>query len=673
MAVLGAQAQGNNAIIIYTLSVGQNPDTLNGAITGELIAVRGGAAGQVFPLTGEEVSIGREPENTIPVLEAAVSRRHCVIRREGSSFVLRDMGSRNPTLVNGTPVKEERLLANGDQISIGGSSFLFHAGTGGHQTGLGAGDAHGHSTVILHAGQARYLTPDPFHQEGPPADARTVRDLKVLLGFSQTINSAHGLAAVQRKVVESIAEVTPADRIALLQVDEATGEVVFGLGWDREQGLNEEVPYSMTVVRQVVDERAAVLTNDVLGQEGLQAAASLLDPGIRSVLAAPREVHDKLLGVIYLDSVRPAAAFDADHLHFVMGLGGVAALAVENARHTDGLIAENQRLQEELSIQHDMVGGSPAIQRVYQFIERVSGRDSNVLIWGESGTGKELVARAIHRNSERGGKPFVAINCAAIADSLLESELFGHEKGAFTGAAMQKKGKLEVAEGGTVFLDEIGELAPLLQAKLLRVLQEREMERVGGTKAIKLDIRIIAATNRDLKEASQKGGFREDLYYRLNVVSVCMPALRERREDIPQLAGYFAGRFAEKVKRRVSGISPAARACMMQYEWPGNVRELENAIERAVVLGSTDQILPEDLPEAMLEEAAPGGKAVTALHDGLRVAKKRLIENAIDQCEGNYTEAAHLLGIHPNHLFRLIKGLGMKPKRGKSAGEASGG
>jgi transcriptional regulator with GAF, ATPase, and Fis domain len=628
--------------------------------------IRGAASGRVFPV-GDELSIGREPENTISVLEAAVSRRHCLIRREGSSYLLRDMGSRNATLVNGTPVKEERLLADGDQITVGGSSFLFRTGAKPRAAARG-----GHSTVILRAGHAKYLTPDPFQQE-PAGDPRTVRDLKVLLGFSQTINSARGLEAVERKVVESIAEVTPADRIALLQVEEGTAEVVFGLGWDREQGLNESVPYSMTVVRQVVDERAAVLTNDVLGLEAWNAAASLVDPGIRSVLAAPMEVHDKLLGVIYLDSVRPAAAFDEGHLHLVSGLGSVAALAMENARHTDGLIAENQRLQEELSIQHDMVGSSPSIQRVYQFIERVAGRDSNVLIWGESGTGKELVARAIHRNSERAGKPFVAINCAAIADSLLESELFGHEKGAFTGAAMQKKGKLEVAEGGTVFLDEIGELAPLLQAKLLRVLQEREMERVGGTKPIKLDIRLIAATNRDLKEASQKGTFREDLYYRLNVVSVRMPALRERREDIPQLAGYFAQRFAEKVKRRISGISPAARSCMMQYEWPGNVRELENAIERAVVLGSTDQILPEDLPEAMLEEAAPDGKAVTALHDGLREAKKRLIEKAIQQCEGNYTEAAHVLGIHPNHLFRLIKGLGMKPKRGKSTGEAAGG
>jgi Nif-specific regulatory protein len=266
-------------------------------------------------------------------------------------------------------------------------------------------------------------------------------------------------------------------------------------------------------------------------------------------------------------------------------------------------------------------------------------------------------------NSARKDKPFIAINCAAITETLLESELFGHERGAFTGAVAQKKGKLEVAEGGTVFLDEIGELALPMQAKLLRVLQEREFERVGGTRAIKLDVRLVAATNRDLKEASRIGAFRSDLYYRLNVVSLHVPALRERREDIPMLAAFFAAMHGEKVKHRVTGISPEARACLVRYDWPGNVRELENAIERAVVLGSTELILAEDLPEAILEETAAAGEPVNALAEGIRQAKKVLIERAIEQANGNYTEAAKLLGVHANHLFRLIRTLNLKPKR----------
>ncbi len=265
----------------------------------------------------------------------------------------------------------------------------------------------------------------------------------------------------------------------------------------------------------------------------------------------------------------------------------------------------------------------------------------------------------------------MAINCAALAETLLESELFGHEKGAFTGAIAQKKGKLEVAEGGTVFLDEIGELAPSLQAKLLRVLQEREFERVGGTRTIKLDVRLIAATNRDLEEEVKKGRFREDLYYRLNVVSVRMPALRERREDISLLASYFAAKYGKRSGRTVVGISPRARACLLNYEWPGNVRELENAIERAVVLGSSDLILPEDLPETILERAAPAGAPAEAFHDAVRESKKQLIIGAVEQAMGNYTEAARLLGLHPNYLHRLIRNLNLKPMLQRTAGADS--
>ncbi len=355
--------------------------------------------------------------------------------------------------------------------------------------------------------------------------------------------------------------------------------------------------------------------------------------------------------------------FDPALLGLITGFGNVVARVLENARNMEWLGIEKERLEEELKIGHDMVGESEALDTVKQFVGRVAGNDSTVLVWGESGTGKELVARAIHRNSARVHKPFVAINCAAITDTLLESELFGHEKGAFTGAVAQKKGKLETAEGGTVFLDEIGELAPGLQAKLLRVLQEHEFERVGGTRTIPLNIRLIAATNRDLREASLNKEFRPDLYYRLNVVSVKMPALRERRKDIPILATFFAKRYAEKMKRNLRGISAEARACLIGYDWPGNVRELENAIERAVVLGSSEMILPEDLPESILEQAGPDGRAATALHDGVREAKRVLIERAIDQAGGNYTEAAKILGVHANHLFRLIKSLDMTPKR----------
>ena len=425
-------------------------------------------------------------------------------------------------------------------------------------------------------------------------------------------------------------------------------------GRHRQLGSNQPIHASQTILNSVLKDGVAVLSSDVESDDAYREAESLLERRVHSVMAVPLEVRGSTLGLMYLEASSPGSRFDSDLLQLVTTLGNITALAIENARHLERLNGENRRLHEELNIHHSMVGESKAMREVYEFVSRVAGRDSTVLICGESGTGKELVARAVHVNSARKDKPFVAINCAAITETLLESELFGHERGAFTGAVSQKKGKLEVAEGGTVFLDEIGELAVPMQAKLLRVLQEREFERVGGTRPIKLDVRLIAATNRDLKEASRTGAFRSDLYYRLNVVSLQMPALRERREDIPLLAAFFAAQHGEKVKRRVAGISPEARACLIRYDWPGNVRELENAVERAVVLGSTELILAEDLPDAILEETAAAGEPVNALAEGIRQAKKVLIERAIEQANGNYTEAAKLLGVHANHLFNAI-------------------
>ena len=277
------------------------------------------------------------------------------------------------------------------------------------------------------------------------------------------------------------------------------------------------------------------------------------------------------------------------------------------------------------------------------------------------------MARAIHENSPRRDNPFVAINCAAITETLLESELFGHEKGAFTGATGLKKGRLEIANSGTLFLDEIGEMPLTLQAKLLRVLQNREFERVGSTRSMKVDARFVAATNRDLEKAMQAGSFRPDLFYRLNVVSVTTPPLRAHREDIPLLAMYFAAECSKKCNRPLKGISPQARAILMSYSWPGNVRELENAIERAVVLGAGDTIVPEDLPEALLEGQSDVS-TVSKYYQSINELKKHLILEAIEQGGGMITEAARILGVHPNYLHRLIRNLQLRaPQKGSAA------
>jgi transcriptional regulator with GAF, ATPase, and Fis domain len=453
---------------------------------------------------------------------------------------------------------------------------------------------------------------------------------------------------LERHIVELIFESIPAERGAVVLRNESTDFPHQIWGWSRTQG-RVLLPVDPQIIHQVVTEGVAILSNNVD------------DPEIRCIIAVPLSVTSRVLGMIYLDSTVVDARFDEERLQFLTALAEIAAVAVDNARYVELILGENRRLREEISVQHSMVGESSAMQHIYQFISRVSKSDSSVLITGESGTGKELVARAVHENSVRSNQPFVAINCAALTETLLESEFFGHEKGAFTGAMVQKKGKLEIAEAGTVFLDEIGEMAPGLQAKLLRVLQEHAFERVGGTRSIPTNIRIIAATNRNLQEAIKTGHFRLDLFYRLNVVSIEMPTLRDRKQDIPLLTQYFLARICRNLKRSPMTISQPAMAYLMQYDWPGNIRELENAIERAVVLGSSDAVLPEDLPAPILEIEPPSGLSAGKFQSAVQDTKKQSILNAIEQSNGNITAAARLLEVHPNYLHRLIRNMNLRP------------
>jgi Nif-specific regulatory protein len=420
------------------------------------------------------------------------------------------------------------------------------------------------------------------------------------------------------------------------------------------------VRVSRTIVRQVMKDNVAILGIDVPSSGNLRKVESLVASEVMTLLCVPLSVFQRVIGCIYLDSTSAGDQFQEDHLELLTAIAGISAVALDNARRLQWLEEENQRLTTEVRQEQSLVGESARIKEIFQFLSRVASTESTVLIEGESGTGKELAARALHRNSHRATKPFVAINCAAIPETLLESDLFGHERGAFTGAAVQKKGRLEVADGGVVFLDEIGELAPALQVKLLRVLQEREFERVGGTHPIKIDVRLIAATNRDLSEAVRNGDFRQDLYYRLAVVKLTMPPLREHREDIPMLTRHFVQKYAKRSKVKAKPVSREAMAALVNYEWPGNVRELENAIERALVMGSSDAVLLEDLPESLLEQESPAEMCEGKYHASVKELKKQLIMDAVEQTRGNYVEAAGMLGVHPNYLHRLIRNLGLK-------------
>jgi len=631
-----------------------------------LVALSGPLKGQTFILAEGDLSIGRLSSNEVHVTDIAVSRRHCVIKGEDGHFKIHDLESRNGSFVNGVPVKE-RLLEHGDRMEVGSSLFVFLTEEGEPPVPsipvfFEESQVRRTPIVQLRREDALYWLADEAETHSPLQSARKARDLDLLLRISTAVNSIRKLDDLQRRLLELVFEVIPAERGAILLVSEDLDNFSSVFGWDKTPNSDRPVQVSRTVIRQVLQERAGMLSNSVRDGKDFSDSESLVTSRISSVLAVPVLLFQKLLGAIYLDTCNPTVRFDKDHLQLLTGIAAIAAIALENARHMEWLKSENQRLQDEIKLEHSMVGESVPMRNVLQFVAKAAPTDSTVLICGESGTGKELVARALHTNSRRADKPFVAINCAAIADTLLESELFGHEKGAFTSAFAQKKGKLEVADGGTLFLDEVSELAPALQAKLLRVLQEREFERVGGTHPLKVDVRLIAATNRNLDEAIREGRFRRDLFFRLNVVSLTMPPLRERRDDISLLATHFAKKYSRKCKGRDMGISAEARACLAQYDWPGNVRELENAIERAVVLGSGDVIRPEDLPEDILETAPAERAAFTCYHEAIKQAKKKLILQAVEQSEGNLTEAARRLGVHPNYLHRLVRNLDLREK-----------
>ena len=625
-----------------------------------LLAIAGPLKDSTFALPNGEIHIGRDPSNLLSISDPSLSRRHCALSRESDGYKIRDLDSRNGTSVNGVAVKEARL-SHGDQISVGDSIFLLLLHEEEEPTAgrVEYEDSLTQATAQVSPQDVLYLQPERILNE-IPAGSRVARNLNALLKISRVVHSIRDLDELQEQILNLIFEVVPAERGAILL--DGKGDPSFASAFARHRVAKSvlPVPISRTIARQVMQEGLAILGADVPGSNGLADVESLVTCQVRSLLCVPLTVFQKVTGCIYLDTCNPASRFDEDHLQLVAAIAGTSAVALENASRMQWLEQENLRLSAEINLDHNLIGDGPRMKEVYQFLARVAPTDANVLLQGESGTGKELAARAVHRNSPRSGKPFVAINCAAIPEGLLESELFGHERGAFTGAVAQKKGRLEIANGGVVFLDEIGELAPALQVKLLRVLQEREFERLGGVRPISVDIRLIAATNQDLAQSVKAGTFRKDLFYRLNVLSLVMPALRERREDIPMLADYFVTKYVKKLNTKAKKLSPEAMQRLVNYDWPGNVRELENAIESTLVLSLSDVIQPEDLPECILEKAVSSPSDGAKYHNQIREVKKQLILDALEKTKLNYTEAAQLLGVHVNYLHRLIRNLDLK-------------
>lgn len=487
---------------------------------------------------------------------------------------------------------------------------------------------------------------------------------RALSEISQVINSYKEIDPLLTKIMDIAVETLSAERGFLVFSDNKKDgyELQVARNISRET-IDDLAQASSSIIKSVVTDNRPVLTHDAQVDPRFSGAESVILQQINSVACVPLNLRGQTLGAIYLDSRLDRERFNQETLEFLLAFANQAAIAIENARYYEALLEENRQLQSEVQRLHafdEIIGSSPRMQDVFNIMGRIMHSDITVLLEGESGTGKELVARALHYNGRRKDRPFVAQFCGNLAESLLESELFGHKKGSFTGAINDKKGLFEYADGGTFFLDEISEISPQIQAKLLRVLQDGEIRRVGETETRKVNVRIISATNHDLFEEVKKGNFREDLFYRLNVIRTKMPPLRERHGDIPLLVKHFLKKFALKQGEKVKKISREALRVLENFQWPGNVRELENCIERAIVLSNGPEILPEDLmiPQADIEN----GKRKT-----LKEIEKDIVLRILKEEGENKTRTAEVLGVSLRWLHYKLNEWG-EGKKGKSDG-----
>ncbi|MBI2875434.1 MAG: sigma 54-interacting transcriptional regulator [Candidatus Tectomicrobia bacterium] len=495
--------------------------------------------------------------------------------------------------------------------------------------------------------------------------------LESLIEIHQRLMSTMDPDAVLQEILESAIRLFAVEGCSIALIDETAQQLAFVMMAGPAKVEEFRIPLDQGIAGWVAQTGQGVVSNDV-SQDPRFFVGVDQQTGFttRSILCAPLRHRDQSLGVIEAINTTSPGGFTPEDLQLLTAFGGMAGAAITHTRRFTTLRNASAAFQEVVQDRYRLIiGTSPAIQEALRLARIVAAADSTVLLLGESGTGKEVLARAIHQWSRRAEHPFGAINCVALTPELLASELFGHEKGAFTGAIAQKKGKFELAEGGTLFLDEIGELAPDLQAKLLRVLQEKEFQRVGGMKDIRANVRILAATNRDLRQAMRSGAFREDLYYRLNVVAITLPTLRDRPEDVPGLVYHFLERYGREMGRPRMEVDSSAMEVLRAYRWPGNVRELQNVIERAVVLSAGPQITAADLP-AEIRPPAPGARGFPAhpqgieetlsLAEAIELFKCARIRQALERAGGNQEQAARLLGLARPNLSRLMKSLGLR-------------
>jgi len=476
--------------------------------------------------------------------------------------------------------------------------------------------------------------------------------LLALSAISETINTIYDLDELLPKILDMALKTVHAQRGFVLTSDpENPAELSIRVAHNIDSTTMATIDrFSRSVVDEALKSGSAVISYNVPEDVRFSSAQSVAEQKIIAAACLPLRIKAQQIGAIYIDSTETRSKFRPEIEPFLNAFAHQAAIAIENAQMYDRLRNENRRLRQALADKAEfsgIIGQSRPVQQVLEIVKSVMDTPATALILGESGTGKELIAKALHYNSKHKDKSFIALFCGALPESLLESELFGHKQGAFTGATHDKKGLFEEADGGTFFLDEIGDISPKIQTQLLRVLQEREVRRLGENKVRKIDVRIIAATNKDLSAEVKAGRFREDLFYRLNVITIQMPALRHRGNDIILLAQHFLDKNAARAGRQIQGFTQEAIESMLLHEWPGNVRELENAVERAVLLAKTEFLSPADL---RLAPSTPAKEIMT-----LQDHERRIVERALAEHNDNITDAAKALGVSRRWLHYRLK------------------
>ncbi len=673
---------------------------------GYLVIRDGKKWSDVFRLVpGRRITIGRSPTNQIVIKEDQASRQHAEIFQSSGKWTVRDLNSRNGTAIGEERVTGDRELVAGDVIWIAGTQLAFvhdlssaydrkvfsrvEIGPGGETVmGLEADDDQPtmtelelEPTTITHRRQkTKYLeegSPDG-DVEGAVSDTGVAATKLCRLAFAlANETTARGIA---RFALDSLIEDTDVDAGAVLMIPPSKPQTVDPYSLDiiawRSENRPEYQRVSRFVCETVIKEGEAVLARDIQDDSTLGLRDSKGEIHATSVICAPIRVNNRTRGMIHLYSTKPEALLNPDDLEFTLAVAETVALALRTRYREQKLVEDLSKtkheinaLRQQLGVESEIVGSSTAMLDVHRQIAKAAPSKATVLIRGESGVGKELVARAVHYSSDRRKAPFVCINCAALSESLLESELFGHERGAFTGATERKLGKFEAADKGTLMLDEIGEMSPSIQAKFLRVLEGHAFERVGGSKAIRTDVRVIAATNRDLEKAVRANQFRKDLFFRLHVVQIIVPPLRHRPEDVVDLADFFLRKFCGETGRKINGFSKEAKEQLVRYRWPGNVRELKNVIERAVVLSHGTEIAIDELILTNLNTASESQMELNMaanryVPESLSEIEKRHITATLNETQWNKSRASQILGIERSTLDRKIKKHGISKSIG---------